>query len=352
MGDYVVAPSGGDTHMTLRRATITSIGHHVPDKVLSNQDLAAMVDTSDQWIVDRTGIRERRIVETGTGTSELAAIAAQEALDRRGISADDIDLIIVGTVTPDMMFPSTACLVQDKLQASRAWGFDLSAACCGFVYSLTVGSQFIASGAHDRVLVIGADVMSSIIDYQDRATCVIFGDGAGAVLLEPAEQGRDEGLIDYQHKVEGHGGQFLYMPGGGSQHPASGDTVDQKMHYVHQDGRQVFKYAVRRTYETTTSLLAKNDLTPDDVSLLIAHQANIRILDATRERLGLPEEKVVKNIQKFGNTTAATIPLALYDAIEDGRLDNGDLILFSSVGAGFTAGASLFRWGGLRNGSA
>ena len=246
------------------------------------------------------------------------------------------------------MFPATACLVQDKIGASRAWGFDLSAACCGFVYSLSVGSQFIASGMHDRVLVIGADVMSSIVNYQDRATCVIFGDGAGAVLLEASEG--DMGLIGFEHKIEGHGGQFLNMPGGGSRHPASDETVQKGMHYVHQDGRQVFKYAVRRTYETTTKLLGRFDMTPDDVKLLIAHQANVRILDATAQRLGLPAEKVVKNIHKFGNTTGATIPLALYDAIEDQRLDKGDVILFSSVGAGFTAGASLFRWGGLRNG--
>ncbi len=334
--------------MTLRRATITSVGRYLPEKVLSNQDLAEMVETSDEWIHGRTGIRERRIVERGTGTSELAAKAAQEALDRRGISADDVDLIIVGTVTPDMMFPATACLVQDKIGASRAWGFDLSAACCGFVYSLSVGSQFIASGAHDRVLVIGADVMSSIVNYQDRATCVIFGDGAGAVLLEASEG--DMGLIGFEHQIEGHGGQFLNLQGGGSQHPASDETVQKGMHFVHQDGRQVFKYAVRRTYETTTKLLGRFDMTPDDVKLLIAHQANVRILDATAQRLGLPAEKVVKNIHKFGNTTGATIPLALYDAIEDQRLDKGDVILFSSVGAGFTAGASLFRWGRLRNG--
>jgi len=332
--------------MVLRRAAITSIGRFLPEKVLSNQDLETMVDTSDEWIFNRTGIRERRIVEKGTGTSELAAAAAQEALDRRGIGADDIDLIIVGTVTPDMMFPSTACLVQDTLGCSRVWGFDLSAACCGFVYSLSVGAQFIASGAHDRVLVIGADVMSSIVDYRDRATCVIFGDGAGAVLLEPAEG--DEGLIGYRHKIEGHGGRYLYMPGGGSQHPPSESTVAENLHCVHQDGRQVFKYAVRKTFETTTSLLREHGFTPDDVSLLIAHQANVRILDATADRLGLPEEKIVKNIHRLGNTTAGTIPLALYDAVEDGRLDRGDLILFSSVGAGFTAGASLFRWGGLR----
>ncbi len=335
--------------MNLRRATITSVGRYLPERVLSNQDLAEMVETSDEWIHGRTGIRERRIVERGTGTSELAAKAAQEALDRRGISADDVDLIIVGTVTPDMMFPATACLVQDKIGASRAWGFDLSAACCGFVYSLSVGAQFIASGSHDRVLVIGADVMSSIVDYRDRATCVIFGDGAGAVLLEASED--DMGLIGFEHKIEGHGGQFLNMPGGGSRHPASDETVQKGMHYVHQEGRQVFKYAVRRTYETTTKLLGRFDMTPEDVKLLIAHQANVRILDATAQRLGLPAEKVVKNIHKFGNTTGATIPLALYDAIEDQRLDKGDVILFSSVGAGFTAGASLFRWGGLKNGA-
>ncbi len=334
--------------MNLRRATITSVGRYLPEKVLTNQDLAEMVETSEEWIHGRTGIRERRIVERGTGTSELAAKAAQEALDRRGITADDLDLIIVGTVTPDMMFPATACLVQDKIGASRAWGFDLSAACCGFVYSLSVGAQFIASGAHERVLVIGADVMSSIVNYQDRATCVIFGDGAGAVLLEASED--DAGLIGFEHKIEGNGGKFLNMPGGGSRNPASEETVQKGMHYVHQEGRQVFKYAVRRTYETTTKLLGRFDMTPEDVTLLIAHQANIRILDATAQRLGLPEEKVVKNIHKFGNTTGATIPLALYDAIEDQRLDKGDIILFSSVGAGFTAGASLFRWGGLRNG--
>lgn len=337
--------------MSQRRATITSVGRCLPDKILSNHDLEKLVDTTDEWIQGRTGIEERRIVEKGTGTSELAARAAQDALDRRGLSAEDVDLIIVGTVTPDMMFPSTACLVQDQLGAKNAWGFDLSAACCGFVYSLTVGAQFIINGAHQRVLVIGADVMSSIIDYDDRATCVIFGDGGGAVLLEATDD-EDSGFLGYQHRVDGSGGKFLYMPGGGSRNPPSDETVQKKMHYVHQDGRQVFKYAVRRTYEVTTSLLAEHGFTPEDVSLLIAHQANVRILDATKDRLGLPEEKVVKNIAKLGNTTAATIPLALYDAVEDGRLDKGDLILFSSVGAGFTAGASLLRWSGLRNGSA
>jgi 3-oxoacyl-[acyl-carrier-protein] synthase III len=333
---------------TKRRATITSIGRFLPERVLSNHDLEQMVDTSDQWIVERTGIRERRIADRGTGASDLAAAAAQEALDRRGMAADDIDLIIVGTITPDMMFPSTACLVQEKLGAGRAWGFDLSAACCGFLYSLSVAAQFIENGAHDRVLVIGVDVMSSIINYKDRATCVIFGDGAGAVLLEPAKAG-EEGFLGFLHRVEGSGGKYLLMPAGGSRMPATHETVDQEQHYVHQDGRQVFKYAVRRTYDMTTSLLSQHGFTPGDVSLLIAHQANIRILDAAGERLGIPEHKVVKNIDRFGNTTAATIPLALYDAVESGRLEPGNLILFSSVGAGFTAGASLFRWSGLRS---
>jgi 3-oxoacyl-[acyl-carrier-protein] synthase-3 len=330
-----------------RKATITSVGRFVPERILSNHDLEAMVDTSDQWILERTGIRERRLAPAGTGTSELAAAAAQEALDRRGIGPDDVDLIIVGTITPDMMFPSTACLVQDKLGATRAWGFDLSAACCGFLYSLSVGTQFIESGAHERVLVIGADVMSSIINYKDRATCVIFGDGAGAVLLEAAGDDGD-GFLGFHHRIEGSGGQYLFMPAGGSQKPASHESVDQKLHYVHQDGKQVFKYAVRRTYEMATSLLAAHGFTAGDVSLLVAHQANVRILDATAERLGLPESKIVKNIESFGNTTAGTIPLALYDAVETGRLEKGDLVLFSSVGAGFTAGASLLRWSGLR----
>ncbi len=330
-----------------RRATITSVGRFLPERVLDNHALEQMVDTSDDWIVGRTGIHERRIAEKGTGASELAAAAAQEALDRRGIGADDIDLIIVGTITPDMMFPSTACLVQDKLGARRAWGFDLSAACCGFLYSLTVGAQFIEAGTHERVLIVGVDVMSSIINYKDRATCVIFGDGAGAILLEPAKEG-EEGLIGFIHRIEGNGGQYLLMPAGGSRLPASHETVDREQHFVHQDGRQVFKYAVRRTFEMTTSLLEQHGFTSADVSLLIAHQANIRILDAAGQKLGLPEHKVVKNIDRLGNTTAATIPLALYDALEAGRLAPGDLILFSSVGAGFTAGASLLRWSGLR----
>ena len=332
-----------------RRATITSIGRFVPEKVLTNADLEKMVDTSNEWILERTGVRERHIAEPGVGTSDLATAAARSALERRGVAPSEIDLIIVATVTPDMLFPATACLVQDKLGASKAWGFDLSAACCGFLYALTTGAHFISSGALQRVLVIGADVMSSIINYEDRTTCVLFGDGAGAILLEADEDGG--GLLDFNHHVQGSGGFFLYMPGGGSLHPSSAETVAKKMHYVHQDGRSVFKYAVRQTYEASKALLDRHDLTPADISLLVAHQANGRILDAAAERLGLPPEKVVKNIDKYGNTTGATIPLALADAQEQGRLKPGDLILMASVGAGLTVGSCLIRWTGLKSAS-
>jgi 3-oxoacyl-[acyl-carrier-protein] synthase-3 len=333
--------------MKIRRAAITALGRFVPEKVLSNYDLEKIVATSNEWIVERTGIQERRIVDKGVATSDLAAAAARDLLARRGLTPDDIPTIIVGTVTPDMMFPSTACLVQDKIGATRAWGFDLSAACCGFVYALTTGAQMIASGAQERVLVIGADVMSSIVDYTDRATCILFGDAAGAVLLEPAEN-EESGFVDFNHRIEGAGGRFLYMPGGGSLNPPSEETVAKKMHYVHQDGRQVFKYAVRRGAEAAMELLRRNDYTSSDVSLLVAHQANERIIDATAERLNLPPAKVIKNIRKFGNTTAATIPLALWDAHEEGRLKEGDLVLIWSVGAGFTIGCCLVRWTGLK----
>jgi 3-oxoacyl-[acyl-carrier-protein] synthase-3 len=315
---------------------------------LSNADLERMVETSDQWIFERTGIRERRIADKGTATSDLAAAAARDLLGRRGLTPEDVEVILVATVTPDMFFPSTACLVQQKIGARKAWGFDISAACSGFVYALTAGAQFVMTGAHERVLVIGADVMSSIIDYTDRATCVLFGDGAGAVLLEPAPGGREEGFLDFNHLIDGNGGQFLYMPGGGSLHPSTAETVGKKMHYVHQDGRQVFKYAVRQTQESVLELLSRNRLTPADLSLFICHQANARIIDAMTEKLGLPPEKVIKNIHKFGNTTAATIPLALWDAHQEERLKPGSLVLFASVGAGFTAGTALLRWTGLR----
>jgi 3-oxoacyl-[acyl-carrier-protein] synthase-3 len=328
----------------VRRAKISAIGSYVPPKVVTNDDLAKSIDTTHEWIVERTGIVERHIVEPGTPTSELAARAATDLLRKRGIEADEIELIIVVTVTPDMFFPATACIVQNKIQARHAWGFDLSAACSGFLYGLTVGAQFIASGAHKKVMVIGADVMSSILNPEDRTTVVLFGDGAGAILLEPAEEGEDAGILDYYHEIDGAGGDFLFMPGGGSLNPSSHETVEKKMHFVHQRGQQVFKYAVRKMEELGRTMLERNHMTGDDIGMFIAHQANVRIIDATAEKLGLDPAKVVKNIHKYGNTTAGTIPLAICDAIEDGRLKKGDLVLFTAVGAGFTAGAVLTKW--------
>lgn len=325
------------------RAKISALGTYVPPRLLTNADLEQMVDTNNDWIMSRVGIRERHIVEKGVATSDLAVAAAQKALAQRGFEPSQIETIIVGTVTPDMLFPSTACIVQDKLGAKGAWGFDLSAACSAFLYSVQVGAQFIASGAHRRILAIGADVMSSIIDYTDRATCVIFGDGAGAAILEPATDD-SEGLIDFIHEVDGSGGQFLYMPGGGSLHPSSKDTVERKMHYVHQDGQQVFKFAVRKQTELCLKLLERNGLKGSDIDVFIPHQANLRIINATAERLGLRPESVVINIDRYGNTTAGTIPLAMNTAIEEGKLKKGGLVLMASVGAGFTVGAALMRW--------
>jgi 3-oxoacyl-[acyl-carrier-protein] synthase III len=326
------------------RAKITSIGRHLPPRVLTNADLEKLVDTNDEWITTRVGISERRIAAPDIATSDLATAAAKDALERRGIDATELDAILVCTVTPDMMFPSTACIVQDHLGAHNAWGFDLVAACSGFVYGLTTAASLIAAGTHKKVLVIGADTMSRIIDYQDRATCVLFGDGAGAMLLEPAEEGEDAGFIDFLGEIDGSGGHYLYMPAGGSRVPASPETVAGRMHYVHQEGQQVFKYAVRKMYEMSTSLLERNNLTTSDIDILIPHQANRRIIDATMERLGLPPEKVMVNIGHYGNTTAGTIPLATCDAFEEGRLHKGSLVLFAAVGAGYTAGASLWRW--------
>ncbi|HVG22396.1 MAG TPA: beta-ketoacyl-ACP synthase III [Blastocatellia bacterium] len=328
---------------TTRRAKITALGRYVPPKVVTNYDLAKKVDTNHDWIVERTGIIERHMVEPGTPTSELAAQAVGELLRQRGIEAGEIDVIIVATVTPDMFFPSTACMVQNKVRATRAWGFDISAACSGFLYALTVGTQFIESGAHDKVVVIGADVMSSIINFEDRATCVLFGDGAGAVLLEPSDS-EDFGILDYMHEIDGSGGQFLYMPGGGSLNPSSHETVEKKMHYVHQEGQPVFKYAVRKMGEASRGILERNNFSGKDVDLFIAHQANLRIINATAEKMGLDESKVVKNIHKYGNTTAGTIPLAMGDALEDGRLKKGSLVVLAAVGAGYTVGSVLVRW--------
>jgi 3-oxoacyl-[acyl-carrier-protein] synthase-3 len=316
----------------------------VPPRLLTNADLEALVETSNEWILQRTGIRERHIVDPGMATSDLAKEAAQEAIAKAGLTPADIDLIIVGTVTPDMLFPSTACLVQDKIGATRAWGFDLSAACSAFTYALTVGSQMVAAGASRNALVIGADVMSSIIDYTDRATCVIFGDGAGAVVVSRATE-EGYGILDFECEVDGSGGPALCMPAGGSRRPASHETVDQRLHFVKQDGQTVFKFAVRKTGDVCERLLARNNLTAQDIDLFVSHQANRRIIMSAAERLGLPEDKVVINIDRYGNTTAATIPLALNSAVNDGRLKRGDRLLLASVGAGFTVGAVLVRWG-------
>jgi 3-oxoacyl-[acyl-carrier-protein] synthase III len=328
-----------------RRAKITALGRYVPPRVVTNHDLSKMVETNHDWIVERTGIHERHWVEKGTATSELAVKAVDDLLKRRGIEAHEIELIIVATVTPDMFFPSTACLIQDKIRATRAWGFDVSAACSSFLYALTTGAQFIESGQHKRVLVVGADVMTSILNPEDRTTLILFGDGAGAVLLEPCAEGEEAyGVLDYLHEIDGSGGAHLYMPGGGSLHPSSRETVDRKMHYVHQNGQAVFKYAVRKMEELSRSMLERSNLTGADIGAFIAHQANLRIIDATANKIGLDQSKVIKNIHKYGNTTSATIPLAIGDAIDDGKLKKGDLVLFAAVGAGFTSGCVLARW--------
>jgi 3-oxoacyl-[acyl-carrier-protein] synthase-3 len=328
-----------------KRAAITAVGTHVPERVMTNADLEKIVDTSDEWIRTRTGIERRHVVEPGTPTSAIAALAAQDALRRRGIGAVELDLVVVATVTPDMVFPATACLVQERIAAKRAWGFDVSAACSGFAYALTVGAQFVESGRHRKVLVIGADVMTSIVDFQDRSTCVLFGDGAGAVLLEPREDGT--GILDFAHQVDGSGASYLNMPAGGSLRPASHETVDQRLHYVKQQGAHVFKYAVRKFADASEQILLRNDFTGTDVDLFVAHQANIRIIEAAQHRMGLPDAKVVKNIHEYGNTTAATIPLALKTALDQKRLRKGDLVLLAAVGAGFTVGAVLLRWSGV-----
>jgi 3-oxoacyl-[acyl-carrier-protein] synthase-3 len=327
------------------RAAITALGRYVPERVVTNLDLEKSVDTTDEWIRTRTGIRQRHRVEPGTPTSALAVRACQDALRQRGIDAAELDLIIVATVTPDMLFPATACILQDKLKATHAWGFDILAACSGFVYAYTMGAQFIQAGTHKKVLVVGADVMSSIITDTDRTTCVLFGDGAGAVLLEPATD--DTGLIDFANEVDGSGGCYLYMSGGGSLNPATHQTVEQGMHWIKQEGQHVFKYAVRKFAENSVALLQKNGVSAEQLDLFVPHQANIRIIDAAQQRLGLPDAKVVKNIDRYGNTTAATIPLALGTALDEGRLKKGDLVMMAAVGAGFTVGTALLRWSGV-----
>ncbi|HEY5939331.1 MAG TPA: beta-ketoacyl-ACP synthase III [Gemmatimonadales bacterium] len=324
------------------RAAITAVASYVPERIVTNAELATRLDSSDEWIVTRTGIRERRLGAPGETTSKMGAEAVRRLMTKRGLGADDIDAILVATVTPDMLFPATACLIQDQLGLRGTWGFDLSAACSGFLYALTTGAQLVASGAHERVVVVGADLMSSIIDPLDRTTAVLFGDGAGAALLERAEPGY--GLLDFYHRVDGSGRDDLMMPAGGSLLPPSIATVNARQHFLKQNGRAVFKFAVTTMVESVQILLHRNGLTPADIAMVVPHQANQRILDATAERLGVPHERVASVLARLGNTTGATLPLALDGMLSEGRIKRGDLVVFTAVGAGFTSGATLVRW--------
>jgi 3-oxoacyl-[acyl-carrier-protein] synthase III len=324
------------------RAAITAVSTYVPERKITNAELAATLDTSDEWIVSRTGIHERRRGGPGETTSTMGAEAVRRLMAAKALGPDDIGALIVATVTPDMMFPATACLIQDQVGLTNTWGFDLSAACSGFLFALTTGCQLVASGLHRRVLVVGADLMSAIIDPEDRTTAVLFGDGAGAVLLEPSEPGF--GFLDFHHVVDGSGRTELLMPAGGSMMPASVESVTSRQHYLKQNGRTVFKFAVTRMADSIETLLQRNNLSPADIAMIVPHQANQRILDATAERLGLPPARMASVIGRFGNTTAATLPLALHDVVEAGRVKRGDLVVFTAVGAGFTVGSSLFRW--------
>ncbi len=327
-----------------RRAKITALGTYVPPDVLTNQDLEKMVDTTDQWILERTGIRERHVLAKGLGVSDMCAEAAKKCLAMRGVAPSELEAILVGTNTPDMIFPATACLVQHKIGATGGcWGFDVLGGCSGFMYALQAGVKMIESGAHKKVLVCGGDANTRMVDYTDRATCVLFGDGAGAVLLEPAEEG-EIGFIDFVNEIDGAGGVSLNLKGGGSLNPASHETVDKKMHYIYQDGQAVYKFAVRKMAEATSKLLGRNGITGADLGCFIPHQANKRIITATAERLGMPLERVIINIEKYGNTSAGTISIAMETAIEQGKLKKGDLVLLAAVGAGFSVGTSLLRW--------
>lgn len=316
---------------------------YVPEQCMTNDDLAEIVDTSDEWIRDRSGIKERRIIAEGQANSDLSVKAVENAFEGRDFRPEEIDLIVVATVTPDMMFPSTACIVQDKIGAKNAWSFDLSGACSGFIYALATGAQFVETGICKKVLIIGTDVMSSILNFEDRTTCVLFGDGAGAVLLEPTEE-EDVGILDLMLHSDGSGGKYLYMPGGGSLHPPSHETVDKKMHYVHQDGRNVFKFAVKLITEVSNQILERNGYTAEDVGLYVPHQANLRIIQSALERLKLRPDQVAITIDRYANTTAATIPIGLAEAHRQGRINGGDLVLLASFGAGFTWGSVLLRW--------
>jgi 3-oxoacyl-[acyl-carrier-protein] synthase-3 len=328
--------------MTIK-AKITGVGHFVPSKVLSNKDLEKMVDTNDEWITSRTGIKERRILEDGKGSSYMGAFAAKRALEVAEMAAEDLELIVTATVTPDMMFPNTSCLIQEEIGAKNAWGVDVNGACTGFLYATAMAAQFIESGRYKKVLVVGADKMSAITDYTDRNNCVLFGDAAAAVVLERSED-PDYGIIDYLLRSDGSGQKYLYQLGGGSLHPATHETVDKKMHYIYQDGRAVFKFAVAGMADITEEIAKKHHISSDEIRLFIPHQANLRIIDAAAKRIKLSPEKVMINIQKYGNTTAATIPMGLSEAYQDGQLKKGDNIIFAAFGAGFTWGSMLVRW--------
>jgi 3-oxoacyl-[acyl-carrier-protein] synthase-3 len=321
---------------------ITATGQFYPDRIVTNTDLANMVDTSDAWILTRTGISTRRWVEPGTASSDLGAQALKMALERRGLGPDDLDAIVVATVTPDMFFPCTAALIQHKIGAGKAFGFDLNAACSSFLFALTTGAGLVAGAGLKRVAVVGCDVMTSIIDKTDRNTAVLFGDGAGAVILEQVEEGY--GLLDFEHRLDGSGAPFLCMPAGGSLHPSTAETVAARMHYIHQDGKEVYKRAVRDMAEVSRLMLDRNQISTRDLALFIPHQANVRIMDAAAKRLELPAGRMASNIGAFANTTSATLPTALHQSLEAGKLKKGDLAVFAAFGAGFTWGGALMRW--------
>ena len=326
------------------KATITATSRYLPKQIMTNYELEKMVDTSDEWIQSRTGIVERRVVSEGETTSDMCTIIAEELLERSNTDPNEVDVIIIATVTPDMPTPATASLVQNRIGANNAWGFDLSGACTGFIYALDTGSRLIESGKYKKVIVIGSDTMSSILDYTDRNTCVLFGDGGGGVMLERAKDS-DSGVIDSILRTDGSGSDYLKIPGGGSLHPASYETVDQHLHYIRQDGQVVFKYAIKGMADISEEILKKNNIDSKSISLYVPHQANKRIIDGAAQRCGFKDDQVYININKYGNTTAGTIPICLDEAKELGRIKDGDLILLAAFGAGFTWGSMLVRWG-------
>lgn len=324
------------------KAKITATAKYLPKKTLTNLDLEKMVDTSEEWILSRTGIEKRHLVSKGEATSDMCKEVALKLIKKSGMNPEDIDLILIATSTPDVPVVSTAALVQDKIGAKNAWGYDIVAACTGFVYALETGAKFVESGKYKNVLVIGADTMSSIIDYTDRNTCVIFGDGAGGVLLQPSNN--DCGVLDSILMTDGSGHKYLTVPAGGSLNPASKETLNKGMHYVYQDGKTVFKFAVKNMADVSKEILDNNNISGEDLKLFIPHQANKRIIDAAAKRCGLTEDQVLININKYGNTTAGTIPIALDDAVEANMLEKGDLVLFAAFGGGFTWGSMLIKW--------